>query len=108
MPLLAEQDLEDTLSAISFALIVLSASTNSLAQIALRKAMLALGASPSIDAPLVVIWIFMAYLCSGLACYAISILLWLAVLSGNQVSVAYPMQSIGYVIAIVFSFIILG
>ncbi|MGY8681744.1 transporter [Bradyrhizobium sp. UFLA05-153] len=96
------------MSALTFALIVFSASTNALAQIALRKAMMTLGTSPSIDAPLALIWIFMVYLCGGLACYAISIISWLAVLSSNQVSVAYPMLSIGYVIAIVFSFVLLG
>ncbi|MCK1574630.1 EamA family transporter [Bradyrhizobium sp. 174] len=48
------------------------------------------------------------YLWGGFACYAIGILLWLAVLSTNQVSVAYPMLSIGCVIAVVFSFLLLG
>ena len=34
----------------------------------------------------------------GLACYGISVILWLAALSRVPVSVAYPMLSIGYVI----------
>ncbi len=34
----------------------------------------------------------------GLACYAISVLVWIAALSRVQVSVAYPMLSIGYVV----------
>jgi drug/metabolite transporter (DMT)-like permease len=42
------------------------------------------------------------------ACYAFSIALWLAVLSTTQVTVAYPLLSIGYVIAAVLSFFILG
>ncbi|MCA1379006.1 EamA family transporter [Bradyrhizobium sp. IC4060] len=79
-----------------------------MAQIILRKAMLMLGTSPSIDTPLAVFWIFMVYLCAGLACYAIGIFLWLAVLSSNEVSVAYPMLAMGYVIAVVFSSLLLG
>jgi multidrug transporter EmrE-like cation transporter len=35
---------------------------------------------------------------AGLACYAISVLLWLGALSRVPVSVAYPMLSIGYVV----------
>jgi multidrug transporter EmrE-like cation transporter len=35
---------------------------------------------------------------AGLACYGVSVLLWLGALSRVPVSVAYPMLSIGYVI----------
>ncbi len=34
----------------------------------------------------------------GLACYAISVLVWIMALSRVEVSVAYPMLSIGYVV----------
>lgn len=34
----------------------------------------------------------------GLACYAISVVVWIVALSRVEVSVAYPMLSIGYVI----------
>ncbi|OWK24488.1 hypothetical protein AJ87_21305 [Rhizobium yanglingense] len=83
---------------------------NALAQIALRKAMLTLGTLPSMGQPITLLWTVMSnvYLWGGLSCYAISVLLWLAVLTSNQVSVAYPMISIGYVIAVVFSFLLLG
>jgi multidrug transporter EmrE-like cation transporter len=98
------------MTASSFALIFLSVSMNAGAQIALRKAMLTLGAIPSISEPLAFLWTFVRniYLWGGLSFYAVSILLWLAVLSSNQVSVAYPMLSIGYVIAAAFSFLLLG
>jgi multidrug transporter EmrE-like cation transporter len=98
------------MTASSFALIFLSVSMNAGAQIALRKAMLTLGAIPSISEPLAFLWTFVrnVYLWGGLSFYAVSILLWLAVLSSNQVSVAYPMLSIGYVIAALFSFLLLG
>jgi drug/metabolite transporter (DMT)-like permease len=34
----------------------------------------------------------------GLACYAISVVVWIVALSRVQVSIAYPMLSIGYVV----------
>ncbi|WP_352907458.1 EamA family transporter [Mesorhizobium sp. M0816] len=73
-------------------------------------AMLTLGTLPSIGQPITLLWTVLSnfYLWTGLSCYAISVLLWLAVLSSNQVSVAYPMLSIGYVIAVLFSFLLLG
>jgi drug/metabolite transporter (DMT)-like permease len=48
------------------------------------------------------------YLWLGLACYAFSIGTWLGVLSRAEVSTAYPLLSIGYVLAAVFSFLLLG
>ncbi|HEY4366243.1 MAG TPA: SMR family transporter [Steroidobacteraceae bacterium] len=36
---------------------------------------------------------------AGLACYALSVALWIVALSRTEVSVAYPFLSIGYVIA---------
>ena len=94
----------------SFVLAVASVSLNALAQIALRKAMLTIGTIPSLSEPLIFIFTFLrnVYLWGGMACYALSIALWLAVLSTTQVTVAYPMLSIGYVIAAILSFFILG
>jgi len=94
----------------SFVLAVASVSLNALAQIALRKAMLTIGTIPSPTDPIAFILTFLrnVYLWGGVACYAFSIALWLAVLSTTQVTVAYPLLSIGYVIAAVLSFFILG
>jgi drug/metabolite transporter (DMT)-like permease len=47
------------------------------------------------------------YLWSGLSCYALSIGLWLAVLSKVQVSLAYPMLSVGYIIAAMLGYVFL-
>lgn len=98
------------MTASSFGLIVLSVSLNAIAQVALRKAMITLATFPPVGGTPVFVWRLLnnVYLWGGLGCYAIGILLWLAVLSSNEVSVAYPMLSIGYVIAIVLSFILLG
>jgi multidrug transporter EmrE-like cation transporter len=93
-----------------FGLILASVSFNAFAQIVLRKAMLKMGAVPSFSEPLAVAWALLsnAYLWAGITCYVLSLGLWLAVLSNVQVSIAYPMLSIGYVIAAVLGWFFLG
>ncbi|MGR3913288.1 MAG: EamA family transporter [Gammaproteobacteria bacterium] len=44
----------------------------------------------------------------GLMCYGVSIVLWLAVLSRVQVSLAYPFQALGYVFASLVAWRFLG
>jgi drug/metabolite transporter (DMT)-like permease len=98
------------MTAFSFVLATFSVSLNALAQIVLRKAMLTLGVLPPMSEPIAFALIFFRniYLWGGFACYAVSIVLWLGVLSSNQVSVAYPMIAVGYVIVTALSFLILG
>ena len=85
-------------------LILFSVALNASAQLFLRKGMpnvslvtnqgvleLAQGAIRMVLNP----WVF-----SGLSCYAISIVLWMYVLSKVQVSFAYPFLSVGYVIVV--------
>ena len=38
------------------------------------------------------------FVLGGLACYAVSVVVWIMALSRVQVSVAYPMLSIGYIV----------
>jgi len=38
------------------------------------------------------------YVIAGLICYVISVIVWLLVLSRMEVSIAYPMVSIGYIV----------
>jgi len=45
---------------------------------------------------------------AGLACYAFSVLLWIVALSRVEVSVAYPMLSIGYVVNALAAWALLG
>lgn len=85
-------------------LILFSVALNASAQLFLRKGMpnvslvtnqgvleLAQGSIRVVLNP----WVF-----SGLSCYAISIVLWMYVLSKVQVSFAYPFLSVGYVIVV--------
>jgi drug/metabolite transporter (DMT)-like permease len=93
-----------------FALILASVALNAVAQIVLRRAMLSLGALSMPTAPVTFLWSLTQnlYLWAGLACYGVSVLFWLAVLSKTQVSVAYPMLSIGYVIAAILGYLFLN
>jgi multidrug transporter EmrE-like cation transporter len=92
-----------------FALIVVSVSLNALAQVALRKAM-TFRALPALSEPIALGTSLVAnpWLWAGMACYAASIGLWLVVLSRTQVSVAYPMLSMGYVLAAVLGVLFLS
>jgi multidrug transporter EmrE-like cation transporter len=48
------------------------------------------------------------YVLIGLACYVISVMVWLLVLSRIDVSVAYPMVSLGYVVNALIAYYWLG
>ncbi|HEY6897779.1 MAG TPA: SMR family transporter [Rhodocyclaceae bacterium] len=41
---------------------------------------------------------FQPFIMGGMACYAISLVIWIMALSRTPVSIAYPMLSIGYVV----------
>ena len=45
---------------------------------------------------------------AGMACYAVSIVVWLFVLSRLQVSLAYPFQAAGYILGSVIAWVFLG
>ena len=98
------------MTAYSFILATFSVTLNALAQIVLRKAMLSMGSLPPIGEPLAFALTLLRnpYLWGGFSCYAVSIVLWLAVLSRNQVSAAYPMVAVGYVIVTALGFLVLG
>jgi drug/metabolite transporter (DMT)-like permease len=44
----------------------------------------------------------------GLACYALSLVVWIMGLSRTDVTIAYPMLSLGYVVAAVGAWLFLG
>lgn len=84
-----------------FLIAFISVTLNALAQIALRNTMLNVGSFPSLLSE----WfsfsikiLFNFWFIAGMGCYAISIGLWLIVLGKLEVSIAYPLLSIGYVI----------
>lgn len=87
-------------------IVLISVALNALAQVGLRAGMKAAGFELSLKwaGQLLASWPFL----SGLACYAVSIVVWLYVLSRLQVSLAYPFQGAGYILGAVLAWLFLG
>jgi multidrug transporter EmrE-like cation transporter len=94
-----------------YLLALLAIGLNAAAQLFLRAAMRpfreSMGAAQNLFSLLPRLLVDPSFL-SGMLCYAVSIGLWLAVLAKLPVSVAYPMQSVGYVIVVVSAYFIFG
>jgi multidrug transporter EmrE-like cation transporter len=93
------------------ALATVSVSLNALAQIGLRKTMLSVGPLPAFASDVVrFLWSIALnpWFLGGMTCYALSIGLWLLVLAKAEVSLAYPLLSIGYLITAVVGYFYLG
>lgn len=94
---------------VNFIFILSSVLLNSAAQILMRKGMLDVGAIStqnlinSAFAMVQNLWLW-----GAMMSYAISILLWMLVLSRVQVSYAYPFLSIGYIVAAVIGYFWMG
>lgn len=92
-------------------LIVTAVSLNALAQIFLRKLMMGAGSPPS---GMQALWPYgvgigtSPWFLLGLGCYVVSLGLWLLVLARAEVSLAYPLLSIGYVLTAVVGYFFLG
>lgn len=89
------------MTAVAFALILTGVLLNACAQLLLKAGTNAIGhiefsgnglwtAAPKL--------LFEVHILAGLACYAISVVVWIGALSRTPVSVAYPMLSIGYIV----------
>ena len=86
---------------LSFSLVLLGVLLNAGAQLLLKAGTNSVGQFAfSRENILPVGWqlITEPHILGGLACYAISVVLWIMALSRVEVSIAYPMLSIGYVI----------
>lgn len=85
----------------SLALIVTGVLLNAVAQLALKAGVKDLGPiGLSLDQVWPVSSRLMAepYLWTGLVCYGVSVVIWILALSRVEVSIAYPMLSLGYVV----------
>ena len=86
---------------ISFALILAGVLLNAAAQLLLKAGTTVVGHFEfHLDnaIPVGLKLAFQPYIMGGMACYAISLVVWIMALSRVPVSIAYPMLSIGYVI----------
>ncbi|KPK74147.1 MAG: 4-amino-4-deoxy-L-arabinose transferase [Acidithiobacillales bacterium SM23_46] len=85
----------------AFVLILTGVLLNAVAQLALKASVIGMGPiSLSIDTALPVTVRLMAepWLWVGLLCYGVSVVVWILALSRVDVTIAYPMLSIGYVV----------
>jgi drug/metabolite transporter (DMT)-like permease len=99
------------MSALSFSLILAGVVLNAFAQLLLKAGTNAVGHF-SFDAdnilPIAAKIALEPYIAAGVACYGISLLIWIAALTRTPVSIAYPMLSIGYIIAAFVSWQCMG
>ncbi len=89
------------MTAIAFALVLTGVLLNAAAQLLLKAGTNAVGHFAfQIDnlVPIGLKLAFEPHIMGGMACYAVSLVVWIMALSRAPVSIAYPMLSIGYVI----------
>lgn len=89
------------MSAVSLSLILLGVVLNAVAQLLLKAGTNAVGEFEFSAANAVPVTLKLALqppIIVGMICYAASLVVWIMALSRVQVSIAYPMLSIGYVI----------
>ena len=96
---------------ISFMLVLAGVLLNAAAQLLLKAGTNAIGAFAFSADNLVPVGIKVAsnpFIVSGLGCYAVSVVVWIMALSRVEVSLAYPMLSIGYVVNAVAAWYLFG
>lgn len=78
-------------------------------QLLMKKGMLMMGRFPVNEMIIKIIPMFIQpYVFLGLVCFVISSIFWLVVLSRVDLSFAYPMVSIGYIIVAIVAYFLFG
>jgi len=99
------------MNAASFCLVLLGVLLNAGAQLLLKAGTNAIGPFQFDAASLASVgWKVAAqpFILGGIACYAVSVVVWILALSRVEVSVAYPMLSIGYVVNALAAYLMFG
>jgi len=99
------------MNALSFALVLLGVLLNAAAQLLLKAGTNAIGHFEFSAANVLPIGWKVAtqpYIVGGLSCYVVSVAIWILALSRVEVSIAYPMLSIGYVVNAVAAYFLFG
>ncbi|MGH8457399.1 MAG: SMR family transporter [Stenotrophobium sp.] len=94
-----------------FALIVFGVMLNAAAQLLLKAGTRAIGQFDFSTANIWPVGWSLAtnpYIFGGLSCYVISVVVWILALSRVEVSIAYPMLSLGYVVNAFFAWWLFG
>ena len=99
------------MNVLSFSLVMTGVLLNAAAQLLLKSGTNAVGAFEFSTQNVVPVGWKIAtqpYILAGIGCYVISVVVWILVLSRAEVSVAYPMLSIGYVVNAVAAWYLFG
>ena len=99
------------MNALSFALVLFGVLLNAAAQLLLKAGTNAIGHFEFSAANVLPIGWKVAtqpYIVGGLSCYVVSVAIWILALSRVEVSIAYPMLSIGYVVNAVAAYLLFG
>jgi multidrug transporter EmrE-like cation transporter len=93
-------------TAVSLSLILVGVATNAAAQLFLKAGTNAVGQFAFTADNIVPA--FEPSILAGIACYAVSLVVWVLALSRVEVSIAYPMVSLGYVVNAVAAWYLFG
>ena len=99
------------MNAISFSLLMTGVLLNAGAQLLLKAGTNAVGAFEYSSANIVPIGWKLAtepHIIGGLGCYVISVVVWIMALSRVEVSIAYPLLSVGYVVNAIAAYYLFG
>lgn len=99
------------MSAVSFSLLMLGVFLNAMAQLLLKAGTNAVGHFEFNAGNVVPVGMKLAlepHILGGVLCYVISLVVWIMGLSRVEVSIAYPMLSIGYVLNAVAAWYLFG
>ena len=99
------------MTTLSFALILAGVLLNAGAQLLLKAGTNAVGEFEFAAANALPVGLKLAFephILGGIACYVISVVVWILALSRVEVSIAYPMLSIGYVVNAVAAYYLFG
>ncbi|MEO7728457.1 MAG: SMR family transporter [Burkholderiales bacterium] len=99
------------MNAISFSLLMTGVLLNAGAQLLLKAGTNSVGAFEYSSANIVPVGWKLAtepHIIGGLACYVISVVVWIMALSRVEVSVAYPLLSVGYVVNAIAAWYLFG
>lgn len=88
------------MSAASFSLVLVGVLLNAAAQLLLKAGTNAMALGPRLALE--------PHILGGLACYVVSVVVWVVALSRVPVSIAYPMLSIGYIVNAVAAWYLFG
>jgi multidrug transporter EmrE-like cation transporter len=99
------------MTALSFALILVGVLLNAAAQLLLKAGTNAVGSFEFAAANALPVGLKLAlepHILGGIACYVISVVVWILALSRVEVRIAYPMLSIGYVVNAIAAYYLFG